>query len=87
MTIEQQKTSRPDSRWKAEIMNLYRSAKSNRSETRDETEYHYQTGVMTACCSIWNRLTGEELINLDNPPKIDNVFKTLRGDKHGSEIN
>ena len=87
MSIEEQKTSRPDSRWKAEIMNLYRSAKSNRSETRDETEYHYQTGVMTACCSIWNRLTGEELINLDNHQKIDNVFKTLRGDKHGSEIN
>ena len=87
MSIEEQKTSRPDSRWKAEIMNLYRSAKSNRSETRVETEYHYQTGVMTACCSIWNRLTGEELINLDNHQKIDNVFKTLRGDKHGSEIN
>ena len=87
MSIEEQKTSRPDSRWKAEIMNLYRSAKSNRSETRDETEYHYQTGVMTACCTIWNRLTGEELINLDNHQKIDNVFKTLRGDKHGSEID
>jgi hypothetical protein len=61
MTIEEQKTSRPDSRWKAELRNLYRSAESNRSEATDENERHYQTGVMTACCSIWNRVTGETL--------------------------
>jgi hypothetical protein len=61
MAIEEQKTSRPDSRWKAELRNLYRSAESNRSEATDESERHYQTGVMTACCSIWNRVTGEQL--------------------------
>ena len=43
-------------------MNLYRSAKSNRSEAADETERHYQFGVMRACCSIWNRVTGEQLV-------------------------
>lgn len=62
MTIEERKMSRPDSRWKAEIMNLYRSAKSNRSETTDETELHYQAGVMIACRTLWNRVTGEQLI-------------------------
>ncbi len=61
MTIDEQKTTRPDSRWKAELRNLYRSAESNRSETTDENERHYQLGVMTACCSIWNRVTGETL--------------------------
>jgi hypothetical protein len=62
MSIDERKMSRPDSRWRAEIMNLYRSAKSNRSETTDENERHYQTGVMTACSSIWNRVTGEQLV-------------------------
>jgi hypothetical protein len=62
MAIEEQKTSRPDSRWRAEIMNLYRTAKSNRSEATDEHERHYQTGVMTACSSLWNRVTGEQLV-------------------------
>jgi hypothetical protein len=62
MTIEERKMSRPDSRWKAEIMNLYRSAESNRSETTDETEQHYQAGVMTACLTLWNRVTGERLV-------------------------
>jgi hypothetical protein len=62
MTIGEQKMSRPDSRWKAELRNLYRSAESNRSEAADETERHYQTGVMTACSSIWNRVTGEQLV-------------------------
>jgi hypothetical protein len=62
MTIEEQKMSRPDSRWKAELRNLYRSAESNRSETTDESERHYQFGVMRACCSIWNRVTGETLV-------------------------
>jgi hypothetical protein len=62
MTIEERKMSRPDSRWKAELRNLYRSAESNRSEATDENERHYQTGVMTACCSIWHRVTGEQLV-------------------------
>jgi hypothetical protein len=62
MSIEEQKTTRPDLRWKAELRNLYRSAESNRSETTDETERHYQLGVMTACCSIYNRVTGEQLV-------------------------
>lgn len=62
MTIDERKMSRPDSRWKAELRNLYRSAESNRSETTDENERHYQTGVMTACSSIWNRVTGEQLV-------------------------
>jgi hypothetical protein len=62
MSIDERKTTRPDSRWKAELRNLYRSAESNRSETTDETERHYQTGVMTACCSIWHRVTGEQLV-------------------------
>jgi hypothetical protein len=61
MSIDERKMSRPDSRWKAEIMNLYRSAESNRSEATDESERHYQFGVMRACCSIWNRVTGETL--------------------------
>ena len=87
MTVEERKMSRPDSRWKAELLGLYRSAESNRSQTTDEHERHYQTGVMSAWCSLWNRLTGEELINLDNPKKMDNVFKTLRGDEHGGKIN
>ena len=62
MSIDEQKTTRPDSRWKAELRNLYRSAESNRGEATDETEQHYQTGVMTACCSIWFRVTGEDLV-------------------------
>jgi len=62
MSIEERKMSRPDSRWKAELMNLYLSAKSNRSETTDEKEAHYQMGVMTACRSIWHRVTGEQLV-------------------------
>ena len=61
MSIEERKMSRPDSRWKAELLNLYRSAESNRSEATDESERHYQLGVMTACRSIWNRVTGETL--------------------------
>lgn len=87
MSIEERKMTRPDSRWKAEQLGLYRSAESNRSQTTDEHERHYQTGVMIACSAIWNRVTGEELINLDNPQKMDNVFKTLRGDEHGGKIN
>ena len=66
MTTEERQMSRPDSRWKAELRNLYSSAESNRSEATDENERHYQFGVMRACCSIWNRVTGEQLVNLDN---------------------
>ena len=62
MSIEERKMSRPDSRWKAELLNLYRNAESNRSEATDETERHYQLGVMRACCSIWHRVTGEQLV-------------------------
>jgi hypothetical protein len=62
MTIEERKMSRPDSRWKAELLGLYRSAESNRSQTTDEHEHHYQTGVMTACLTIWHRVTGEALV-------------------------
>jgi len=61
MSIADRKMSRPDSRWKAELLNLYRSAESNRSEATDENERHYQFGVMRACCSIWHRVTGETL--------------------------
>jgi len=61
MSIEERKISRPDSRWRAELRNLYRSAESNRSEATDENERHYQFGVMRACCSIRNRVTGETL--------------------------
>jgi hypothetical protein len=28
----------------------------------DEHERHYQTGVMTACSSLWNRVTGKTLV-------------------------
>ena len=62
MSIEERKMSRPDSRWKAELLNLYRNAESNRSEATDENERHYQFGVMRACCSIWHRVTGEQLV-------------------------
>jgi len=62
MSIDEQKTTRPDSRWRAELRNLYRSAESNRGEATDEKERHYQLGVMTACRSIWNRVTGEQLV-------------------------
>jgi len=62
MTVEERKMSRPDSRWKAELLNLYRIAESNRSQTTDESEHHYQTGVMMSCLSIWHRVTGEQLV-------------------------
>jgi hypothetical protein len=62
MTIEEQKMSRPDSRWKAELLNLYRTAKSLRSEITDEENVVYQSGVMSACLAIWDRVTGETLI-------------------------
>jgi hypothetical protein len=62
MTIEEQKMSRPDSRWKDELLNLYRTAKSLRSEITDEENVVYQSGVMSACLAIWDRVTGETLI-------------------------
>jgi hypothetical protein len=61
MSIEERKTSRPDSRWKAEILNLYRTAESQRSESSEAGDINYQTGVMMACCAIWNRVTCETL--------------------------
>jgi hypothetical protein len=61
MSIEERKMSRPDSRWKAEILNLYRTAESQRSEATGWPDAEYQAGVMTACCAIWNRVTGETL--------------------------
>ena len=62
MSIEEGQMSRLDSRWKAELLNLYRTAKSHQSEATDEHERHYQTGVMTACSSLWNRVTGKTLM-------------------------
>ena len=62
MSIEEKKMSRPDSRWKAELLNLYRSAESQRTESSEAGDINYQTGVMMACCAIWNRVTGETLV-------------------------
>ena len=63
MSIEERKMSRPDSRWKAEMLNMYRAAESCRSEITEAQNIEYQTGVMTACLAIWYRVTGEQLIN------------------------
>jgi hypothetical protein len=62
MSIEERKMSRPDSRWKAELLSLYRSAESVRSEMTNARDKDYQTGVMRACCAIWHRVTGEQLV-------------------------
>jgi hypothetical protein len=62
MSIEERKMFRPDSRWKAEILNLYRTAESQRSETEEQRDIDYQTGVMMACLAIWDRVTGEQLV-------------------------
>jgi hypothetical protein len=62
MSIEERKMFRPDSRWKAEILNLYRTAESQRSETDEQRLIDYQTGVMMACLAIWDRVTGETLV-------------------------
>jgi hypothetical protein len=62
MSIEERKMSRPDSRWKAELLNLYRTAESQRSETDEQRDIDYQTGVMMACLAIWDRVTGETLV-------------------------
>ena len=61
MTIEERKMSRPDSRWKAELIGLYRSAESLRAEIPDAANAEYQAGIMMACSAIWNRVTGETL--------------------------
>jgi len=62
MTVEERKMSRPDSRWKAELLNLYRSAEGLRGEIPDAANVEYQTGVMIACSAIWHRVTGESLV-------------------------
>jgi hypothetical protein len=62
MTIEERKTSRPDSRWKAELLGLYRSAERLREEIPDAVNIEYQTGIMMACAAIWHRVTGEALV-------------------------
>lgn len=62
MTIEERKMSRPDSRWKAELLGLYRSAEGLRAEMPDEASQQYQTGIMMACSAIWHRVTGEALV-------------------------
>jgi hypothetical protein len=62
MSIEERKMFRPDSRWKAELRNLYRTAESQRSETEEQRDIDYQTGVMMACLAIWDRVTGEQLV-------------------------
>ena len=62
MTIEERKMSRPDSRWKAELLGLYRSAESLRAEIPDAQNQEYQTGIMMACAAIWHRVTGEPLV-------------------------
>ena len=62
MSIEERKMFRPDSRWKAEILNLYRTAEIQRSEAEDAVNIEYQTGVMMACLAVWNRVTGETLV-------------------------
>jgi hypothetical protein len=62
MTIEERKISRPDSRWKAELLNLYRSAESLRAEIPEPMNAEYQAGIMMACSAIWHRVTGEALV-------------------------
>jgi hypothetical protein len=62
MSIEERKMFRPDSRWKAEILNLYRTAEIQRSEAEDAVNIEYQTGVMMACLAVWIRVTGEQLV-------------------------
>jgi hypothetical protein len=61
MTVEERKMTRPDSRWKAELIGLYRSAESLRAEIPDAANVEYQAGIMMACSAIWNRVTGETL--------------------------
>ena len=62
MSIEERKMTRPDSRWKAELLGLYRSAESCLKEFPDRENVDYQTGVMLACSAIWYRVTGESLV-------------------------
>lgn len=53
---------RTDVRWKAELLNLYRSAESLRAEIPDAQNQEYQAGIMMACAAIWHRVTGETLV-------------------------
>ena len=62
MTVEERKMTRPDSRWKAELLGLYRSAESLRTEIPDAQNQEYQAGIMMACAAIWHRVTGESLV-------------------------
>ena len=62
MTIEERKMTRPDARWKAELLGLYRSAESQWRESLDACDRDYQSGIMMACAAIWNRVTGEQLV-------------------------
>lgn len=62
LTVRKIETVRADSRWKAELLNLYRSAESLRAEIPDPENGEYQTGVMMACLAIWHRVTGESLV-------------------------
>jgi len=54
--------SRPDARWKAELLSLYRSAEACCKENPDPANIEYQAGVMAACSAIWHRVTGESLV-------------------------
>ena len=63
MTVEERKKmSRPDSRWKAELLNQYRSAERLREEIPEAANMEYQAGIMLACSAIWHRVTGEALV-------------------------
>jgi len=62
MTVEERKMTRPDSRWKAELLNLYRSAESLREEIPEAANMEYQTGIMMTCEAIWHRVTGGSLV-------------------------
>ena len=54
--------SRPNSRWKAELLSLYRSDEACWQEIPDRANREYQAGVMAACSAIWHRVTGESLV-------------------------
>lgn len=62
MDAKKIETVRPDSRWKAELLGLYRSAESCKVEIPEADNIEYQSGVMTACLAIYHRVTGELLV-------------------------
>ncbi len=62
MDAKKIETVRPDCRWKAELLNLYRSAESCKVEIPDKDNIEYQSGVMAACFAIYHRVTGESLV-------------------------